>query len=185
MISESRLLNSQYARAATKLEEFILTIKIKATQIGIKKPIEIKPSVDLQIESSKIGRMMVQANVDSLRQQVEEERLKETEDSENESESTKTELEKMEDQLLELEKQQKELDKEKEIVESSFNFLKNVLGLTDEQVKSAHRNLADYTQLMEYVSYVVARIKGSSDKQIEALAKKEEIIQKEKDPKKD
>lgn len=165
-----------------------MIIKIEADLIGIKDPIRIVPSMYLQTQASKIVRTLNNLNIQSLKQQIADKKKadkkatekKETE-SDDEKESKKDELKELEEQLKEAEQHDKEIEQEKEITEKCFDFLKDALKLTKEQVETAYQTLEGFEQLSIFVNYVVAQIKSGGKQN---LAKMLEFENTETDPKK-
>lgn len=75
------------------------------------------------------------------------------------------------------------IESEDKIVEDGIKFLTELFKLNEKQVEHLEESISDANALGNYLSYVIRRIKGQSDKQIALDDKKEAASQKAKDPK--
>lgn len=75
------------------------------------------------------------------------------------------------------------IENEDRLLEDGIKFLTDLFKLNAKQVERLEESIPDSNTLANYLSYVIRRIKGQSDKQIELDDKKEAASQKEKDPK--
>ena len=75
------------------------------------------------------------------------------------------------------------IENEDKLLEDGIKFLTNLFKLNAKQVERLEESIPDSNTLANYLSYVIRRIKGQSDKQIELDDKKKAASQKEKDPK--
>ncbi|MFT8867919.1 phage tail tube assembly chaperone [Liquorilactobacillus nagelii] len=133
-------------------------MKIKANAIGIDDPINVKGSVANQDKADEMLIKLLQISVNADKQKIDDSKL-------NEKQKTQKAIE--------------ALQEERSFTKDAFLFLKNILKLTDEQVEAAKEEV-DFDGLGSYLNYVIGRLKGQSDEDLE-LAKKVE----EKDPKKE
>lgn len=133
-----------------------MTIKIKAKEIGINKPIEIKPTISKQDKANAIFIKLLSMN-------LEDEKAKAKNEDLSDAEQEKQDLQDVVNSLQE----------ERDFTAEAFTFLKDELSLTDKQVTKAMDTL-DFEGLGEYLTYVIGRIKGRSeadfelDKQVES-----------------
>ena len=75
------------------------------------------------------------------------------------------------------------IESEDKIIEDGIKFLTELFKLNEKQVEHLEESISDANALGNYLSYVIRRIKGQSDKQIALDNKKEAASQKAKDPK--
>lgn len=75
------------------------------------------------------------------------------------------------------------IESEDKIIEDGIKFLTELFKLNEKQVEHLEESISDANALGNYLSYVIRRIKGQSDKQIALDDKKEAASQKAKDPK--
>lgn len=75
------------------------------------------------------------------------------------------------------------IESEDKTIEDGIKFLTELFKLNEKQVEHLEESISDANALGNYLSYVIRRIKGQSDKQIELDDKKEAASQKVKDPK--
>ncbi|EJF00346.1 phage tail tube assembly chaperone [Liquorilactobacillus mali] len=132
-----------------------MTVKIKGNGLGFKKIFEVKGSVNNQDRADEMLIKLLELSVDNdkdVEQLSEKEQLKFSIEN---------------------------LKKERLFKKDAFLFLQKTLKLTDKQVEEAGENV-DFSELGEFLSYVIGRIKGRTEEQIE-LDKQET----EKDPKKE
>lgn len=132
-----------------------MTVKIKGNGLGFKKTFEVKGSVNNQDRADEMLIKLLELSVDNdkdVEQLSEKEQLKSSIEN---------------------------LKKERLFKKDAFLFLQQTLKLTDKQVEEAGENV-DFSELGEFLSYVIGRIKGRTEEQIE-LDKQET----EKDPKKE
>lgn len=145
-----------------------MTIKIKADVIGIKTPIEVKPTIDKVEMAREMLRKAVKAEADAAQAEI-------GEDAETEDEEV-TDVEATQNVL-------KSLDAEGSSDEEMFDFLKKSLDLTKAQINKA-KKLVDEDELGTYVFYVISRLRGVSDEVYE-LGQQEMENKEDIDPKKD
>lgn len=127
--------------------------KINVSKLGIKNPIEIKLTIKNQDKADEMLIKLLQLSVNA--------------DAQSEKEDLKPA------EVIEQLKQERTFTKE------AFDFLKDVLKLTDKQVEDAKDEL-DFNELGQFLNYLIGRIKGQSEEQLAESLKEEE-----KDPKKD
>ncbi|HBG91832.1 MAG TPA: hypothetical protein DDW47_07125 [Lactobacillus acetotolerans] len=130
-------------------------IKIKANVIGIKKPIEVKKTVD---KEDKADEMVIRLA------ELEEKAAKAESDADNNKEATE------EEQTREYLEAVKANRKQREEI---FDWLKYMLGLTSKQIEKARQSV-DMEELGAYIFYVASRFQGMSDEDLELEHKKQE-----------
>lgn len=126
--------------------------KINVSKLGIKNPIEIKLTIKNQDKADEMLIKLLQLSVNA--------------DAQSEKEDLKPA------EVIEQLKQERTFTKE------AFDFLKDVLKLTDKQVEDA-KDILGFDELGQFLNYLIGRIKGQSEEQ---LAKS--LQEEEKDPKK-
>lgn len=115
-----------------------MTVKLRTTQIGLKKPIEVHANLKNVDKADEMMIALLSLNVD----------MDEADQTEDPDDSMKATL--------------NALKKEREFTKKSLNFLQDVLGLSDKQMETV-RDHIDYEVLGQYLNYVCGRIKGMSE----------------------
>lgn len=151
-----------------------MTIKINATKLGIEKPIEVKSSLKLKTKATKMMAYMNEIRIKGIRTQIKAEK-----------EPKETDTNSLESQLKQAEAQQADVDLNSEALDKMLSFIQDVLKLSDKQMEKAEETLTDEQELGQYISYIVARLNGVSDKQYELSIKQESEVQADEDLKKD
>lgn len=148
-----------------------MTIKINTKVIGIKGPIEIKPTVGLTEEATNVMIEMLESQVQSDNQihDVDEKNLSDEEKQKIEQENLKNML--------------KEAKDKQAITNHMLDFIKNTLKLTETQIKKVKYTIND-NELGQFIAYLVQRIQGFSEEQIKLNQEIEVKKRKEQDPKK-
>lgn len=152
-----------------------MTIKVKTEQLGIKGPIEVKATAGLVDEANLV---LIKLLGDDVKMPAE----KELSDDEFNA-------------LSDDEKEEYTAQKNKEVVnlaklehdtmQAMFDFIQGSLKLTDKQIKKVKYGLTQ-AEIGEYLGYLIGRIKGQSDEDLELEKTVEERKrEEEKDPKKD
>ncbi|MDB8867682.1 phage tail tube assembly chaperone [Pediococcus acidilactici] len=148
-----------------------MTIKINTKVIGIKGPIEIKPTVGLTEEATNVMIEMLESEVqsDNHSNVVDEGNLSDEEKQKIEQENLKNML--------------KEAKDKQAITNHMLDFIKNTLKLTETQIKKVKYTIND-NELGQFIAYLVQRIQGFSEEQIKLNQEIEVKKRKEQDPKK-
>lgn len=148
-----------------------MTIKINTKPLGIKGPIEVKPTVGLTEEATNIMIEMLESEVqsDNHSNVVDEGNLSDEEKQKIEQENLKNML--------------KEAKDKQAITNHMLDFIKNTLKLTETQIKKVKYTIND-NELGQFIAYLVQRIQGFSEEQIKLNQEIEIKKRKEQDPKK-
>lgn len=148
-----------------------MTIKINTKPLGIKGPIEIKPTVGLTEEATNIMIEMLESEVQSgdHSKDIDEENLSNEERQKLERDGLKKMLE--------------EAKKARATLNHMLDFIRTVLKLTESQFKKV-KNTINENELGQYIAYLVQRIQGMSEEQIKLNEEIEIKKRKEQDPKK-
>lgn len=148
-----------------------MTIKINTKPLGIKGPIEVKPTVGLTEEATNIMIEMLESEVqsDNHSNVVDEGNLSDEEKQKIEQENLKNML--------------KEAKDKQAITNHMLDFIKNTLKLTETQIKKVKYTIND-NELGQFIAYLVQRIQGASEEQIKLNQEIEVKKRKEQDPKK-
>lgn len=136
-------------------------VEVKAEAIGFDKPFMVEPSVKNYKKSNKILIEMLQMQALA-----------------NRSSAVKVTDPNYADAAI------KALEAEDHFMDSGVQYLKEILKLTTKQVHQVEDNLSDGTALADYASYVIQRVKGISDEEIETGAKRARQERANQDPKK-
>lgn len=136
-------------------------MKIKANAMGFQKPLTVKPSV----KKYKLANKML---IKVLKMQALFTKADAIKPSDDRYVDTITELLESEDQFM----------------DEGMKFLHDIFRLNDKQMEMVEGNLTDSNSLADYISYVIQRVKGASDQQIEADEKRTRQERKNQDPKK-
>ncbi|WP_281829377.1 phage tail tube assembly chaperone [Lactobacillus amylolyticus] len=133
-------------------------LKIRANELGIKTPISIKGSVKATDMADEMLIKLLEFG----------------------TEAQKTDFSNIDDDIEGAEKVVALKKKQREFRKEAFDFLQRVLKLTDKQADDAQENIESDEALTQYLNYVIARLNGRTDRQIELDNKK----QVDADPKK-
>ncbi len=136
-------------------------MKINAKQIGFNRPFNLKPSVKIY---EKANVMLIQ----TLKMQAAITKMQSLDPTNN----------RYADVLIDM------LDKENTYIDSGLDFLKDILKLSPKQLEVVQDHIASAAALADYISYVIQRIKGYSENQIDLENKKAKEAQANQDPKK-
>lgn len=130
-----------------------MTIKINTKLLGIKGPIEIKPTVGLTEEATNIMIEMLESEVqsDNYSKDIDEENLSEEERQKIEQDNLKKMLE--------------EAKKSQATLNHMLDFIGTTLKLTESQFKKVKNTISE-NELGQYIAYLVQRIQGMSEEQI-------------------
>lgn len=153
------------------MEESNMTIKINTKAIGIKGPIEVKPTVGLKEEANNIMISLIEMSMAEVKiePKVDYESL--------------TAEEKEQYDREEMKKTIANIKKEQSTFNGLLNFIQSTLKLSASQIKKVKYEISE-SELGEYINYLVQRINGNSDADIDLAQKIEVEKQKEQDPKK-
>ncbi|RXI22521.1 hypothetical protein EPT61_02285 [Pediococcus pentosaceus] len=153
------------------MEEFNMTIKINTKVIGIKGPIEVKPTVGLKEEANNIMISLIEMSMveEKIEPEVDYESL--------------TAEEKEQYDREEMKKTIANIKKEQSTFNGLLDFIQSTLKLSASQIKKVKYEISE-SELGEFINYLVQRINGKSDADIELAQKIEVEKQKEQDPKK-
>lgn len=148
-----------------------MTIKINTKVIGIKGPIEVKPTVGLKEEANNIMISLIEMSMAEVKVEpkVDYESL--------------TDEEKEQYNREEMKKTITNIKKEQSTFNGLLDFIQSTLKLSASQIKKVKYEISE-SELGEYINYLVQRINGKSDADIELAQKIEVEKQKEQDPKK-
>lgn len=148
-----------------------MTIKINTKLLGIKGPIEIKPTVGLTEEATNIMIEMLESEVqsDNYSKDIDEENLSEEERQKIEQDNLKKMLE--------------EAKKSQATLNHMLDFIGTTLKLTESQFKKVKNTISE-NELGQYIAYLVQRIQGMSEEQIKLNQEVEIKKRKEQDSKK-
>lgn len=148
-----------------------MTIKINTKLLGIKGPIEIKPTVGLTEETTDIMIEMLESEVqsDNYSKDIDEENLSEEERQKIEQDNLKKMLE--------------EAKKSQATLNHMLDFIGTTLKLTEAQFKKVKNTISE-NELGQYIAYLVQRIQGMSEEQIKLNQEVEIKKRKEQDSKK-
>ncbi|MCI2960631.1 phage tail assembly chaperone [Pediococcus pentosaceus] len=148
-----------------------MTIKINTKLLGIKGPIEIKPTVGLTEEATNIMIEMLESEVqsDNYSKDIDEENLSEEERQKIEQDNLKKMLE--------------EAKKSQATLNHMLDFIGTTLKLTEAQFKKVKNTISE-NELGQYIAYLVQRIQGMSEEQIKLNQEVEIKKRKEQDSKK-
>lgn len=137
-----------------------MVVKIRTTQIGLKKPINVKATLSNVDKADEMMISLLSLNVD-----LEEEGQDDS--GAEEKDQTKVAIE--------------NLKKERAFTEKAVSFLQDILKLTDKQIQTV-KETVDYSTLGEYLNYVCGRIKGISEeafKDVDKNSPKEQSVNSE------
>ncbi|WP_164928367.1 phage tail tube assembly chaperone [Pediococcus pentosaceus] len=148
-----------------------MTIKINTKVIGIKGPIEVKPTVGLKEEANNIMISLIEMSMveEKIEPEVDYESL--------------TAEEKEQYDREEMKKTIANIKKEQSTFNGLLDFIQSTLKLSASQIKKVKYEISE-SELGEFINYLVQRINGKSDADIELAQKIEVEKQKEQDPKK-
>jgi hypothetical protein len=136
-------------------------MKIKANAMGFQKPFTVKPSV----KKYKLANKML---IKVFKMQA----------LFTKADAIKPSDDRYVDTIAEL------LESEDQFMDDGLKFLHDIFRLNDKQMEMVESNLTDSSSLADYISYVIQRVKGASDQQIEAGEKHTRQERKNQDPKK-
>lgn len=137
-----------------------MVVKIRTTQIGLKKPINVKATLSNVDKADEMMISLLSLNVD-----LEEDGQDDS--GTEEKDQTKVAIE--------------NLKKERAFTEKAVSFLQDILKLTDKQIQTV-KETVDYSTLGEYLNYVCGRIKGISEeafKDVDKNSPKEQSVNSE------
>lgn len=137
-----------------------MVVKIRTTQIGLKKPINVKATLSNVDKADEMMISLLSLNVD-----LEEEGQDDS--GTEEKDQTKVAIE--------------NLKKERAFNKKAVSFLQDILKLTDKQIQTV-KETVDYSTLGEYLNYVCGRIKGISEeafKDVDKNSPKEQSVNSE------
>lgn len=148
-----------------------MTMKINTKAIGIKGPIEIKSTVGLKEDANNILISLIEMSIaeEKIEPEIDYESLTDEEKEKYDRDQSKKTIEGIKKELSTLDK--------------LLNFIQSALKLSTAQIKKVKYEI-DESELSEYVYYLVQRINGTSEVEIELAQKIEAEKQKEQDPKK-
>lgn len=137
-----------------------MVVKIRTTQIGLKKPINVKATLSNVDKADEMMISLLSLNVD-LKEEGQD-------DSGNEEkDQNKVAIE--------------NLQKERAFTKKAVSFLQDILKLSDKQIQTVKETI-DYRTLGEYLNYVCGRIKGMSEeafKDVDKNSPKEQSVNSE------
>ncbi|WP_295745422.1 phage tail tube assembly chaperone [uncultured Limosilactobacillus sp.] len=136
-------------------------MKIKANAMGFQKPFTVKPSV----KKYKLANKML---IKVLKMQALFTKADAIKPSDDHYVDAITDILESEDQFM----------------DDGMKFLQETFRLNDKQMEVVESHLTDSNSLADYISYVIQRVKGASDQQIEADEKRTRQERKNQDPKK-
>lgn len=148
-----------------------MTMKINTKAIGIKGPIEIKSTVGLKEDANNILISLIEMSIaeEKIEPEIDYESLTDEEKEKYDRDQSKKTIEGIKKELSTLDK--------------LLEFIQSALKLSTAQIKKVKYEI-DESELSEYVYYLVRRINGTSEAEIELAQKIEAEKQKEQDPKK-
>lgn len=120
-----------------------MVVKLRATQIGLKRPINVKANLTNVDKADEMMIALLSLNVDMDEAQTADN------EQQDDSEAFKAGLD--------------ALKKERAFTKQALSFLQDVLGLSDKQLEIV-KDHADFAILGSYLSYVCNRIKGVPEK---------------------
>lgn len=121
-----------------------MVVKLRTTQIGLKRPINVKANLTNVDKADEMMIALLSLNVD-----MDEAQNVSDNEQQDDSEAVKAGL--------------AELKKERAFTKQALSFLQDVLGLSDKQLEIV-KDHADFAILGAYLSYVCNRIKGVPEK---------------------
>ncbi len=138
-----------------------MTIKINTQKLGLKKPIEIKPTTGLKLEANNIMIKMLEKEA-GIETQISEES--------NTDDPLKVTINYFKQGI--------------ETIKEILDFVQKTLKLSDSQMEKIKYTIDD-VELGEYAGYLVQRINGMSENDTNINKKDEIEKQKNEDPKKE
>lgn len=153
------------------MEESNMTIKINTKAIGIKGPIEIKSTVGLKEDANNIMISLIEMSIaeEKTEPEVDYESLTDEEKEKYDRDQAKKTI--------------KGIKKELSTFDKMLDFIQSTLKLSASQIRKVKYEI-DESELGDYVHYLVQRVNGTSEAEIELAQKIEVEKQKEQDPKK-
>lgn len=121
-----------------------MVVKLRTTQIGLKRPINVKANLTNVDKADEMMIALLSLNVD-----MDEAQNVSDNEQQDDSEALKAGLE--------------ALKKERAFTKQALSFLQDVLNLSDKQLEIV-KDHADFAILGSYLSYVCNRIKGVPEK---------------------
>ena len=121
-----------------------MVVKLRTTQIGLKRPINVKANLTNVDKADEMIIALLSLNVD-----MDEAQNVSDNEQQDDSEALKAGLE--------------ALKKERAFTKQALSFLQDVLNLSDKQLEIV-KDHADFAILGSYLSYVCNRIKGVPEK---------------------
>lgn len=120
-----------------------MVVKLRTTQIGLKRPINVKANLTNVDKADEMIIALLSLNVDMDEAQTA------GDEQQDDSEALKAGLD--------------ALKKERAFTKQALSFLQDMLGLSDKQLEIV-KDHADFAVLGSYLSYVCNRIKGVPEK---------------------
>lgn len=130
-----------------------MVVKIKTSQIGLKKPINVHANLKNVDKADEMMIALLSLNVDAKKL----DQASDTESDDNGDQALKQNLEM--------------LQKERAFTKKALNFLQDILKLSNKQLDIIQERV-DYSALGEYLGYVCNRIKGVPESAFEGEAAK-------------
>ena len=121
-----------------------MVVKLRTTQIGLKRPINVKANLTNVDKADEMMIALLSLNVD-----MDEAQNASDNEQQDDTEAVKAGL--------------AALQKERAFTNQALSFLQDVLGLSDKQLEIV-KDHADFAILGAYLSYVCNRIKGIPEK---------------------
>lgn len=121
-----------------------MVVKLRTTQIGLKRPINVKANLTNVDKADEMMIALLSLNVD-----MDEAQNASDNEQQDDTEAVKAGL--------------AALQKERAFTKQALSFLQDVLGLSDKQLEIV-KDHADFAILGAYLSYVCNRIKGIPEK---------------------
>lgn len=128
-----------------------MVVKLRTTQIGLKRPINVKANLTNVDKADEMMIALLSINVDMDEAQTADN------EQQDDSEALKAGLD--------------ALKKERAFTKQALSFLQDMLGLSDKQLEIV-KDHADFAVLGSYLSYVCNRIKGVPEKAFQEEATK-------------
>lgn len=128
-----------------------MVVKLRTTQIGLKRPINVKANLTNVDKADEMMIALLSLNVDMDEAQTADN------EQQDDSEALKAGLD--------------ALKKERAFTKQALSFLQDMLGLSDKQLEIV-KDHADFAVLGSYLSYVCNRIKGVPEKAFQEEATK-------------
>lgn len=131
-----------------------MVVKLRTTQIGLKRPINVKANLTNVDKADEMMIALLSLNVDMDEAQNV---------SDNEQQDDNVSDNEQQDDTEVVKAGLAALQKERAFTKQALSFLQDVLGLSDKQLEIV-KDHADFAILGAYLSYVCNRIKGVPEK---------------------